>query len=164
MQRADVAMYEAKRGRTRIETYAADRDPYSPERLALLGELRHAIAARRAGAALPAEGGRSAATRVIGVEALVRWNHPRHGLLAPAEFVPLAERTGAIGDLTRWVLDAALAQCRAWRDAGIDLPVAVNLASANVVDPALPGLIEELLGALGAARLARSSARSPSTR
>jgi diguanylate cyclase (GGDEF)-like protein len=144
MQRADVAMYEAKRGRTRIETYAAERDPYSPERLALLGELRHAI---EAGELVlhyqpKVDVGRD---EVIGVEALVRWNHPRHGLLGPAEFVPLAERTGAIGDLTRWVLDAALAQCRAWRDGGIELPVAVNLASANVVDPALPGLIEELL-------------------
>jgi diguanylate cyclase (GGDEF)-like protein len=141
VQRADVAMYEAKRSRTRIETYAADRDPYSPARLALLGELREAI-----------DNGELVlhyqpkvavgSDRVIGVEALVRWNHPRHGLLAPAEFVPLAERTGAIGDLTRWVLDAALAQCRVWRDAGLDLPVAVNLAAANVIDPALPGLIE----------------------
>jgi diguanylate cyclase (GGDEF)-like protein len=144
VQRADVAMYDAKRSGTRIETYAADRDPYSPERLALLGELRDAIAGDelvlhyQPKVALGTD-------RVIGVEALVRWNHPRHGLLPPVDFVPLAERTGAIGDLTRWVLDTALGQCRAWRDAGIDLPVAVNLAAQNLADGKLPELVEELL-------------------
>jgi diguanylate cyclase (GGDEF)-like protein len=144
VQRADVAMYEAKRAQTRIETYAADRDPYSAERLQLLGELRTAIEAGQLvlhyqpKVALGSD-------RVTGVEALVRWQHPRHGLLGPGEFVPLAERTGAIGDLTRWVLDTALAQCRAWRDAGRDIPVAVNLAAPNIVDAALPELVAALL-------------------
>ena len=120
LQRADVAMYEAKRARTRIETYSPERDPYSAERLQLLAELRAAIAAGEL--VLHYQPKVDVGThRVLGVEALVRWNHPVHGLLPPGEFVPLAERTGAIGDLTRWVLDSALAQCRAWRDAGLDL-------------------------------------------
>jgi EAL domain-containing protein (putative c-di-GMP-specific phosphodiesterase class I) len=75
----------------------------------------------------------------------VRWNHPTRGLLPPGDFVPLAERSGAIGDLTRWVLDTALGQCRAWRDAGLELAVAVNLAAPNIVDRALPDLVAELL-------------------
>jgi EAL domain-containing protein (putative c-di-GMP-specific phosphodiesterase class I) len=77
---------------------------------------------------------------VIGVEALVRWQHPTRGLLGPDQFVPLAERTGAIADLTRWVIDRALGQQRAW-----GLPIAVNLAAANVVDVTLPDAIAALL-------------------
>jgi diguanylate cyclase (GGDEF)-like protein len=144
VQRADVAMYDAKRSRTSIETYSEDRDPYSAERLQLLGELRAAI---HSGQLVlhyqpKVEVG---SDRVLGVEALVRWNHPTRGLLAPSEFVPLAERTGAIGDLTRWVLDTALAQSKAWRDAGMDMTMAVNLAAPNIVDAALPDLVAELL-------------------
>jgi diguanylate cyclase (GGDEF)-like protein len=144
VQRADVAMYEAKRSRTRIETYSPDRDPYSAERLRLLGELRSAI---EEGQLVLHYQPKVALGRdqVIGVEALVRWDHPRHGLLPPGEFVPLAERTGAIADLTEWVLDTALSQCRTWRDAGLDLPVAVNLAAPNLVDAGLPDLVAELL-------------------
>jgi len=144
VQRADVAMYDAKRSRTSIETYSPDRDPYSSERLQLLGELRAAIGAGelvlhfQPKVDVPTQ-------RVIGVEALVRWQHPVHGLLGPVEFVPLAERTGAIGDLTRWVLDNALAQARAWRDAGLDLTMAVNLAAPNIADATLPDTVAELL-------------------
>ena len=75
----------------------------------------------------------------------MRWQHPVHGLLPPAEFVPLAERTGAIGDLTRWVLDNALAQARVWRDAGLDLTMAVNLAAPNIADATLPDAVAALL-------------------
>ena len=71
---------------------------------------------------------------VVGAEALVRWQHPVHGLLSPEDFVPLAERTGLIGPLTRYVLDAALAQARTWLDAGRPLPIAVNLSARNLHD------------------------------
>jgi diguanylate cyclase (GGDEF)-like protein len=144
VQRADVAMYEAKRTRTRIETYSEDRDPYSAERLSLLGELRSAIEEGQLVLHYQPKVclGRD---EVTGVEALVRWEHPTRGMLPPSEFVPLAERTGTISDLTHWVLDTALAQCRAWRDAGLDLPVAVNLAAPNVVDTSLPDLVAALL-------------------
>jgi diguanylate cyclase (GGDEF)-like protein len=144
LQRADVAMYEAKRGRHGIVTYSADRDPYSADRLGLLAELRRAIEADE----LVLHYQPKVALRtgeVIGVEALVRWEHPTRGLLPPDQFVPLAERTGAVSDLTRWVVDAALAQHRTWRDEGVDLPVAVNLAAANIVDVTLPDAIAGLL-------------------
>ena len=82
---------------------------------------------------------------MTGVEALVRWEHPEHGLLPPAEFLPLAERTGLMGDLTRWVVDAALRQARAWQDAGIEVPIAINLGAANILDAALPDMVAERL-------------------
>jgi diguanylate cyclase (GGDEF)-like protein len=144
VQRADVAMYDAKRSRTSIETYSAERDPYSAERLQLLGELRSAIGAGELVLHYQPKVD-VGSQQVVGVEALLRWQHPVHGLLPPAEFVPLAERTGAIGDLTRWVLDAALAQCRAWRDAGLDLTMAVNLAAPNIADATLPDVVAGLL-------------------
>jgi diguanylate cyclase (GGDEF)-like protein len=137
LRRADVAMYEAKRSRARIETYDFDRDPYSPERLSLLAELRRALDEDEL--VLHYQPKISLSTgAVIGVEALVRWEHPQRGLLGPGEFVPLAERTGMVADLTRWVLDSAVRQCAAWRGVGIDLPVAVNLAAGNIVDSGLP--------------------------
>ncbi len=144
VQRADVAMYEAKRGGTRIETYSEERDPYSAERLGLLAELREAIQAGQLVLHYQPKVN-VGSDLVLGVEALVRWNHPTRGLLPPGDFVPLAERTGAIGDLTRWVLDSAIAQCSEWRQAGLDLAVAVNLAAPNIVDSGLPDLVEELL-------------------
>src|SRR5918994_1205641 len=144
VQRADVAMYDAKRSRTSIETYTPDRDPYSAERLQLLGVLRAAIGNDEL--VLHYQPKVDVGTqRVVGVEALVRWQHPVHGLLAPTEFVPLAERTGAIGDLTRWVLDNALAQARVWRDAGAELTMAVNLAAPNIADATLPDAVAALL-------------------
>jgi diguanylate cyclase (GGDEF)-like protein len=148
LQRADVAMYEAKRGRHGIATYTAERDPYSADRLGLVAELRRAIAEGELVLHYQPKVALDSG-RVVGMEALVRWQHPTRGLLAPDQFVPLAERTGAIADLTRWVVDAALAEHRAWRAAGIDLPVAVNLAAANIVDVALPDAIAALLARHG---------------
>jgi EAL domain-containing protein (putative c-di-GMP-specific phosphodiesterase class I) len=144
VQRADVAMYDAKRSKAGIGTYSPDRDPYSADRLALLAELRRALdrdeLVLHYQPKVAVAGG-----AVIGVEALVRWQHPERGLIGPAEFVPLAERTGTAAELTRWVLNAALAQCRAWRDQGIDLAVAINLAAANIVDATLPDAVSEAL-------------------
>jgi EAL domain-containing protein (putative c-di-GMP-specific phosphodiesterase class I) len=137
-------MYDAKRGRRGVATYTADRDPYSADRLGLLAELRSAI--ERDELVLHYQPKISLETgEPTGAEALVRWQHPSRGLLGPDAFIPLAERTGAVADLTRWVVDHALAQCRAWRDRGIDLPVAVNLAAANIVDVTLPEAIGALL-------------------
>jgi diguanylate cyclase (GGDEF)-like protein len=144
LRHADVAMYEAKRATTGIETYDPERDPYSPERLALLGELRRALDNDELVLFFqPKVALQSGET--IGVEALVRWQHPERGLLGPGEFLGLAERTGLIAYITRWVLDAAVRQCGEWRAEGIDLPVAVNLAAANIVDTTLPDAVAETL-------------------
>ncbi len=135
LQRADVAMYDAKRGGHGVTTYTAERDPYSADRLGLLAELRGAI--ERDELVLHYQPKICLATgELTGVEALVRWQHPTRGLLGPDAFVPLAARTGVVADLTRWVVDRALADCRT-----LDLPVAVNLAAANIVDVTLPAAI-----------------------
>jgi diguanylate cyclase (GGDEF)-like protein len=137
IQHADVAMYVAKDAGTRHELYVEQRDRYSPERLSLLSELRGAI--QRGEVILhyqPKADLRSG--RVVGMEALVRWNHPELGLLPSDRFVPLAEPTALIGPLTRHVIEEALRECRAWRDAGIDLHVAVNLSARNLEDARLP--------------------------
>ena len=83
--------------------------------------------------------------RLAAAEALLRWRHPSRGTIPPDEFVALAERTGLIRPLTRWVLDHALRQCRAWLDAGFIMPVAVNASMQDVHDPNLPDEIERLL-------------------
>ncbi len=154
LRRADVAMYVAKRGSTGFAVYTAEQDQHSPMRLALVGELRRAIEMNELSLyfqpkAAVAEG------RVICTEALVRWQHPRHGLLGPDEFVPIAEQTGLIRPLARWVLDAALRQCNRWRQEGIDLAVAVNLSMRNLHDPEIVEMIRFLLTRWGipAARL-----------
>jgi EAL domain-containing protein (putative c-di-GMP-specific phosphodiesterase class I) len=135
LQRADVAMYDAKRGRRGVATYTAARDPYSADRLGLLAELRSAI--ERDELILHYQPKVCLETgEPVGVEALVRWEHPTRGLLFPDAFIPVAERTGAVADLTRWVVDRALAECRE-----LELPVAVNLAAANIVDVTLPAAI-----------------------
>jgi EAL domain-containing protein (putative c-di-GMP-specific phosphodiesterase class I) len=88
---------------------------------------------------------------VVGAEALVRWQHPEHGLIFPDEFIPMAEHTGLIGPLTRYVLDIALAQARTWVDAGSPLTVSVNLSARTLIDEGLPDQLSELLSAHGVA-------------
>jgi EAL domain-containing protein (putative c-di-GMP-specific phosphodiesterase class I) len=84
---------------------------------------------------------------VLGVEALVRWQHPVHGLLGPGEFIPLTERTGLIHPLTRWVLDAALRQAAVWRRAGHRLSTAVNISTRSLLDRDFPEQVAERLAA-----------------
>jgi diguanylate cyclase (GGDEF)-like protein len=144
MRRADVAMYTAKSGAASFELYAAEQDNHSPDRLAMLGELRQAL--ERDEFELHYQPKASLRTgRVEGVEALLRWRHPERGLVPPLDFIPLAEQTGVIKPLTAWVLDEALRQCSEWRDHGLDLGVAVNLSVRNLLDVELPSSIWELL-------------------
>jgi EAL domain-containing protein (putative c-di-GMP-specific phosphodiesterase class I) len=79
------------------------------------------------------------------VEALVRWQHPERGLVPPDNFIPLAEQTGVIKQLTRWVLNQAIGQCRSWRDSGLEITVGVNLSMRNLHDPELVDLVAQLL-------------------
>ncbi len=149
LQRADVAMYAAKKSGGYV-IYDAQHDQHSPRRLALLGELRHAI--DRDQLLLHYQPEIDFTTRrVRGVEALARWQHPEHGFIPPDQFIPSAEQTGLIKPLTRWVLDMALRQCEAWRRAGIRLDMAVNLSARNLHDPQLPDQVTELLKTYGVA-------------
>ncbi|MEA2623578.1 MAG: hypothetical protein QOH61_2488, partial [Chloroflexota bacterium] len=146
LQRADVAMYIAKAAHSGYEVYRPDRDQYSPRRLALTGELRAAIDS--GGLTVLYQPQLDASTgRMSGAEALVRWIHPRHGLIAAGDFVPLAEHTGQIRPLTLYVLGEALARCRAWREAGHAVTVSVNLSARNLLDATLAEEISRLLAA-----------------
>jgi diguanylate cyclase (GGDEF)-like protein len=144
LQRADVAMYEAKRMRTGHEIYLPSRDRHSRQRLALIGELHGALQAGQL--VLHYQPKADLSTRAIrGVEALVRWEHPQRGLLGPNEFLPLMEQSGLTRALTAFVLDRAIEEIGALRRRGYDLSVAANLGPADLLDLGLPMEIERLL-------------------
>jgi diguanylate cyclase (GGDEF)-like protein len=143
VQRADVAMYLAKESRSGAEVYSPHRDQHSPARLALAGELRRAI--DQGELLVLYQPKVDLHGRVLGAEALVRWQHPERGLITPDEFVPMAEQTGLIRPLTFHVLQQAVAQCRQWRDAGYDVHVAVNLSLRNLLDIELPDGVAAVL-------------------
>ena len=136
LKQADVAMYDAKTARAGVRVYDAERDRSSPERLLLPSELREAITA----GALTVHYQPKAtlgSDAIEGFEALVRWAHPRRGLVPPDEFIPLAEQTGLIVALTDHVLDSALRQCRVWRDAGYEVNIAVTMSPRVLHDDGL---------------------------
>jgi diguanylate cyclase (GGDEF)-like protein/PAS domain S-box-containing protein len=144
IQHADIAMYKAKRLNTGYAFYEPGYDQHSPERLGLLAELRRAIGDNEL--VLHYQPIIDIATRhVIDVEALVRWNHPTRGQLLPDSFVPLAEHTGQIRSLDRWVAQAALRDCQLWATQGLDLGVSVNLSVGSLHDVQTAEWLIELL-------------------
>jgi diguanylate cyclase (GGDEF)-like protein len=144
MRRADIAMYVAKRSNRGFAIFAAEQDQHSPERLALVGELRRAIDNDELTLYYQPKVNLDSG-RCIGAEALIRWQHPVRGMVPPDQFIALAEQTGLIRTLSRWVLNAALRQARTWHDAGFELPIAVNLSMRDLHDPDLPDTVAELL-------------------
>ncbi len=144
MKRADVAMYQAKRQHGAVAVYEPGRDEHSLRRLAILSELRLAIASDQLELHYQPKVA-LADGRVRQAEALVRWRHPQYGLMAPDEFVVLAEQSGNVGLITRWVLAKAMAACAEWDRAGLDLAVAVNLSALDLHDPELPAFVSGLL-------------------
>jgi diguanylate cyclase (GGDEF)-like protein len=130
-QRADLALHTAKSARAAIVRYDEGIDEFDPQRLGLLTELRRAISTDEL--VLHFQPKVDAVThRVVAFEALVRWQHPVRGLLAPDEFIPIAESTGLIGPLTQWVLDTALAQLAEWSVTHPALAMAVNISARNL--------------------------------
>lgn len=145
LQRADVAMYQAKRDRTGVEVYESKRDSNTPDRLGLLGDLRRALDAHEV--ELHYQPKVRFDGEVAGLEALVRWVHPERGKVPPDEFIAIAESSGLMPHLTEYVLETALAQVARWREQGIRVPVAVNVSPRDVHTPGFAGSV--------AARLAR---------
>jgi diguanylate cyclase (GGDEF)-like protein len=148
LQRADVAMYDAKGRHAGVALYSPDRDEYSPGRLALVGELRNAIESRSLTLAYQPKATLSSG-RITGVEALVRWPHAAHGMIPPDEFIPLAERTGLIRPLTQVVLEEALRQTARWNAVGLRLHMSVNISVRNLTDESLPDLVRDALSSTG---------------
>jgi diguanylate cyclase (GGDEF)-like protein len=147
LQRADLAMYQAKATFSGVEIYAPDRDGNIEDRLVATEELRIALYSDQM--VLHYQPKLTVATgKIGGVEALVRWQHPQRGLVYPDQFLPLVESAGLMPALTTVVLDQALRQCAAWRADGIELSVAVNLSASDLLDTELPGLIHTLLANL----------------
>src|ERR1051325_5143435 len=148
MKRADIAMYDAKKNHTRFAFYEPGRDEHSLRRLALMMELRQAVTRNELELHFQPKVEVSR-DRAVHAEALVRWKHPRHGLMRPDEFIPLAEQTGNISLITKWVVRRAVAECAEWNRVGLDLSVAVNLSALDLFDTELPTFISGLLSEAG---------------
>jgi diguanylate cyclase (GGDEF)-like protein len=144
MQRSDVAMYVAKERGNGTERYNPDYDRNSADRLALLGDLRGTIQRREIELYYQPIVALSDG-RVIGIEALARWVHPRRGVLAAADFVPLAEQSHLMSELTEQVIDKALAQTARWWSDGLTVQVSVNLPARDLLGDRLVELIRHAL-------------------
>ena len=147
LRRADAAVQAARRlGGGASVLYSAECEPHDPSRLALLGELRRALEGNELQLHFQPKVDLKTRT-VVGAEALLRWPHPKRGLVSPAEFIPLAEETGSglIRPLTRWVLDRAVGEARGWERAGRCVPVSVNVSARSLHDGRIVDDVEEAL-------------------
>ncbi|QGZ64735.1 putative bifunctional diguanylate cyclase/phosphodiesterase [Paraburkholderia acidisoli] len=144
LRRADIAMYVAKRSNLGFTPYDERHDHSSAERLSLMSELRQAVEHDQLTLYYQPKVDLST-HRVKYVEALVRWEHPTRGFVAPDQFIPFAEQTGYIKTITRWVADKAIEQCAAWRAQGIDLEVSVNVSARELIHSSLPEMFMSLL-------------------
>ncbi|MCG6871078.1 MAG: EAL domain-containing protein [Gammaproteobacteria bacterium] len=144
IRHADVAMYMAKNNTSGFALYDAERDEHSIARLNRVAQLRRAIVGDELKlyfqplVALPQR-------KIVGAEVLVRWQHPENGMTLPQDFIPVAEETGLIQPLSRWVLRSALARYCIWRKAGLRIPISVNLSARNLLEPDLAGEVSSLL-------------------
>jgi diguanylate cyclase len=148
MRRAKVAMYRAGSGGFAL--YSGLDDDERRERLALIGDLRRAIDADELSLYCQPKV-EMATRRLCGAEALMRWRHPRHGMVSPAHFVALAEHAGLITPLTHWVLEAAFRERRRWHDNAFEQPLAVNVSARDLHDPRFVERVRELMAACGTA-------------
>ncbi|MCM0676979.1 bifunctional diguanylate cyclase/phosphodiesterase [Micromonospora phytophila] len=145
LRRADIAMYQAKEGGGSVAAYDSAWDAASTDQLALLAELREALEVddQLVLALQPAVDLATGAP--TGVEALIRWRHPRRGLLSPQDFIRPVENSEQLGAFTRYVLDKALAVAADWARAGLDVPISVNLSARSLLDRRLPAEVAAAL-------------------
>ena len=141
---ADVAMYLAKNTHHGFAMYNAELDIHSRRQLALVSEVGAALKTDQF--ALHYQPKINIREReVTGVEALIRWNHPREGLIRPGEIIPQVERSTLIHPLTLWVINTAAKQCHDWHQRGLPVRMAVNISARNLLDTALPDDITDIL-------------------
>ncbi|MGH8531206.1 MAG: putative bifunctional diguanylate cyclase/phosphodiesterase [Gammaproteobacteria bacterium] len=152
IKHADTAMYQAKgRGRNTYQFFTGAMHTAARERLILENDLRRAL--RRSELAVHYQPQVKMRSRpIVGAEALIRWRHPERGWISPAEFIPVAEESGQIQAIGRWVLDQVLAQMKDWGAMGLTVPrISVNVSAYQLTDPAFPRTVLERLGAHGLA-------------
>lgn len=150
LKRSDAAMYQAKEGgRGRVAYFSSSMDQSAFERYTLAAELRRAAERRELRLVFQPIVGLSDGL-MVGMEALLRWQHPQRGAVSPADFIPLAESTGQIVALGEWVIRSACQQIRHWRDAGLDVPrVAINLSALQVQQGTLTSQLQSILDETG---------------
>jgi diguanylate cyclase (GGDEF)-like protein len=149
LQRADLALYRAKETGVTVGVYREGDDGSHRQRLSILGELRRAIASDEL--ELHYQPKVDALTgHLVGCEALVRWLHPQKGYIPPSDFIPHAERTGAIRSLTAWVVATALRDLRCWQEAGFGIDVSINVSPVDLADLGFANNIAVLLVQTGA--------------
>lgn len=144
MQCADIALYSCKGLHYPVAQYKPSLNKHSVQRLNLMSELRGALALGQLSLyyqpKLSIKEG-----RIATVECLIRWIHPVHGFVPPDEFIPLAEQTGAIREVTHWVLEEAFKQQKIWKEQGHQIGIAVNISAVDLVDMTLPTFVAELM-------------------
>ncbi len=145
LRRADIALYDAKLVRQGVAVYESGRDEVHLRQLQLMSDLRDSIARGQLRLQFQPKV-EIASGSVLHAEALVRWTHAQLGAIRPDEFIPLAERSGFIHELTRFVLENSLAQAARWREGGLDLGIAVNLSAIDLMDADLPDFVIDCLG------------------
>jgi diguanylate cyclase (GGDEF)-like protein len=144
LQRADIAMYNAKHNRDGYSIYESSEDIHTISRLALMGELRQSMSNELLSVYYQPK--ISLLTgEICGAEALLRWEHPERGFISPEDFIPLAEQTGLIQTLTYWVIEQAAQQCALWRDKGYIISVSVNISVNCIHDVLLPERINAII-------------------
>ncbi len=148
LRRADVAMYQAKRSGQRTATYVHSRDTADVGRLMLGGELRRAVAEHEFVVDFQPIVDLGSG-EVVSAEALARWHHPEHGNLTPMRFLETIERSGQLPAFADAVLEQSLAAVGTWREAGFDLPVAVNVSPRSLLDPQFPAAVLARLASHG---------------
>jgi diguanylate cyclase (GGDEF)-like protein/PAS domain S-box-containing protein len=137
LRRADAAMYAAKEANVGYAFHNQEHESHTPDQLALTVEMRGAMERDEFELYYQPKLHLSSGL-MTRAEVLIRWNHPKRGLLAPGAFIPIAERTGLIKPMTDWIIDRMLKQCREWHDAGAPVHVAVNLSAKSLQEQLLP--------------------------
>jgi EAL domain-containing protein (putative c-di-GMP-specific phosphodiesterase class I) len=144
LRRAELALAAAKRRHSGVAFASETGAEPAHEQLSLIGDMRRALAAGEFTLAYQPKLALGSG-RIVAVEALLRWQHPERGSIAPARFIPFAEQTGFIREITPWVLDTAVRQAAVWHAAGLDIAVSANLSTLDLLDPHLGRRVRDLL-------------------
>lgn len=139
LRNVDIAMYAAKQHKSGVAVYEARYNKDRSDQLSLLSDLRKAIAENQLKLHYQPKVDLRRSL-LVGVEALVRWEHPDRGLISPADFIPFAEQTGVIREVTRWVIPQAIRQCGLWQSEGLTLSVSINVSTRDLLNRELPQL------------------------